>query len=51
MDSELTNPMEESYGVSPGESIIIPIDFTNSGNGEKNMTLSLMIQNYQMVVS
>jgi hypothetical protein len=32
---ELTNPMEESYGVSPGESIIIPIDFTNSGNGDE----------------
>ncbi len=32
---ELTNPMADSYGVSPGESIVIPIDFTNSGNGDE----------------
>jgi uncharacterized repeat protein (TIGR01451 family) len=32
---ELTNPMADSYGVLPGESIIIPIDFTNSGNGDE----------------
>jgi hypothetical protein len=32
---ELTNPMEDVYGVSPGEMIIIPIDFTNTGNGDE----------------
>ncbi len=32
---ELTNPMEDSYGVSPGEVRIIPIQFTNSGNGDE----------------
>jgi hypothetical protein len=30
----LTNPMEEVYGVAPGELIIVPIEFTNSGNGD-----------------
>ena len=32
---ELTNPMEDVYGVSPGELITIPIEFTNSGNGDE----------------
>ena len=32
---ELANPMADSYGVSPGELITIPIDFTNSGNGDE----------------
>ena len=32
---ELTNPMEEVYGVFPGELITIPIDFTNTGNGDE----------------
>ena len=31
---ELTNPMAEVYGVSPGELIIVPIEFTNAGNGD-----------------
>ena len=31
---ELTNPMKEVYGVSPGELIIVPIEFTNAGNGD-----------------
>ena len=30
----VSNPMEEVYGVAPGELIIIPIEFTNSGNGD-----------------
>ncbi len=32
---ELTNPMADVYGVSPGELITIPIEFTNSGNGDE----------------
>jgi uncharacterized repeat protein (TIGR01451 family) len=32
---ELTNPMSEVYGVSLGESITIPIEFTNAGNGDE----------------
>ena len=32
---ELTNPMSEVYGVSPGELITIPIEFTNAGNGDE----------------
>ncbi len=32
---ELTNPMEDVYGVSPGELITIPIEFRNSGNGDE----------------
>ena len=32
---ELTNPMADVYGVSPGELITIPIEFTNAGNGDE----------------
>ena len=32
---ELTNPMSEVYGISPGELITIPIEFTNAGNGDE----------------
>ncbi|MAD56273.1 MAG: hypothetical protein CL974_01860, partial [Euryarchaeota archaeon] len=32
---ELTNPMADVYGVSPGELITIPVEFTNSGNGDE----------------
>ena len=32
---ELTEPMEESYGIQPGQSINIGIMFTNSGNGDE----------------
>ena len=32
---ELTNPMDDVYGVSPGELIIVPIEFTNAGNGDE----------------
>ena len=33
-DFELTNPMQSVYGVAPGELIIVPIEFTNAGNGD-----------------
>ena len=32
---ELTEPMEESYGIQPGQSINVGIKFTNSGNGDE----------------
>ena len=32
---ELTEPMMESYGIQPGESISIAVKFTNAGNGDE----------------
>ena len=32
---ELTEPMDESYGIQPSETISIGIKFTNSGNGDE----------------
>jgi hypothetical protein len=32
---ELTEPMDESYGIQPGETISIGIKFTNPGNGDE----------------
>ena len=32
---ELTEPMAESYGIQPGQSISIGIKFTNTGNGDE----------------
>ena len=32
---ELTEPLEESYGIQPGHSINVGIKFTNSGNGDE----------------
>ena len=32
---ELTEPMQESYGIQPGQSIGVGIKFTNSGNGDE----------------
>ena len=32
---ELTEPMDEAYGIEPGESIATGIKFTNSGNGDE----------------
>ena len=32
---ELSTPMDDIYGVYPGELLIIPIELTNSGNGDE----------------
>ena len=32
---ELTEPMAESYGIQPGRSISVGIEFTNTGNGDE----------------